>query len=54
MGWIMIIACMFCGGVIETMLLVAGLGVIYRWFKKRHKKDNCKCCQDHHKKEKHE
>lgn len=50
----MIIACMFCGGVIETMLLVAGLGVIYRWFKKRHKKDNCKCCQDHHKKEKHE
>ncbi len=36
----------------KTMLIFAGLGAIYRWFKKRHKKETCKCCQDY--KEKHE
>lgn len=48
----MIIACMFCGGVIETMLIIAGLGAIYRWFKRKHNKNKCKCCLDHENKEK--
>jgi hypothetical protein len=43
----MILGCILCGGVIETMLVISGLGVIYNWFKHRHKKDNCKCCKSH-------
>jgi len=51
----MIIGCIICGGVVETMLVVASLGTIYRWLKKRHNKKKCKCCQDHeHKEEKYE
>jgi hypothetical protein len=42
----MIFACIACGGIIETWLIVVGLGVIYRWFKSRHKKDKCPCCKE--------
>ena len=35
------------GGVLEIMLLVSGLGWLYRWLKKRHNKKKCKCCREH-------
>lgn len=43
----MIIACILCGGVGEILLISAGLGWLIRWFKKRHDRSKCKCCQGH-------
>jgi hypothetical protein len=40
------IACIICGGVGETMLIIAGLTWLLNWLKKRHNKNKCKCCQD--------
>jgi hypothetical protein len=45
----MVIACILCGGVLETMLVITGLGVLCKWLKKRHKKDQCECCKKHDK-----
>jgi len=47
----MIIACIACGGVLETWLVIVGLGALWRWMKKRHKKDRCNCCKEHEHKE---
>jgi len=41
------IACIVCGGIGEWMLITAGLGWIIAWFKKRHNRKKCKCCQEH-------
>ena len=41
------IACIICGGVGEVMLVMAGCGWIINWFKKRHDRKKCKCCQKH-------
>jgi len=42
----MILACIFCGGIIETTLVFMGFGLVYGWFKNRHKK-KCDCCKEH-------
>jgi hypothetical protein len=39
------IACI-CGGTIEYLLFVIGLGAIARFFAKRHNKETCKCCKE--------
>ena len=41
------IACIVCGGVGETLLIMAGLGALIRWFKRRHDKKHCDCCKKH-------
>ena len=41
------IACIACGGMIEVTLIAMGLGAILSWFRKRHNKKKCKCCNDH-------
>lgn len=47
----MVLACIACGGIIETTLIFMGLGAIYRWLKNRHNKEKCDCCQEHKKNE---
>ena len=41
------IACILCGGVGEVMLVMAGFTWLLKWFRKRHDKRKCKCCQSH-------
>ena len=41
------IACILCGGVGEIMLVMTGLTWLLNWFRKRHDKRKCKCCQSH-------
>jgi tryptophan-rich sensory protein len=43
------IACIVCGGVWEIMFVITGLSWLIAWFKKRHNKRKCKCCQEHEK-----
>jgi len=37
----MILGCIFCGGVIEILFLVTGIGALWRWLKKKHNKKKC-------------
>ena len=46
------IACILCGGIGETMLVMAGCSAVIGWFKKRHNKRKCKCCQEQEHKDK--
>lgn len=46
----MMLACI-CGGTLETLLVLMGLTFIVNFFKKRHKKEPCDCCEEHGKKE---
>jgi len=41
------IACIACGGIGEWMLISAGLTCVLGWWKRRHDKKKCKCCQSH-------
>ena len=41
------IACILCGGVGEVMLVMAGFTWLLKWFRKRHDRKKCKCCQSH-------
>ena len=43
----MIIGCILCGGVGETMLVIAGFSWLINWFKKKHNKSKCECCKEH-------
>lgn len=40
------IACIACGGIGETMLIVTGLGWLIGWLKRLHNKRVCKCCNE--------
>lgn len=41
------IACIACGGIIESLLIAAGIGAIWKWIKNKHKKEDCACCKKH-------
>jgi hypothetical protein len=43
----MIIGCILCGGVGETMLVIAGFSWLINWFKKNHNRNKCECCKEH-------